>query len=112
MNRPLAVSLSFGLALCCAGPARAQLDLPRPSPLCKVSQVVGLTEISVEYSSPAVKGRKIWGGVVPVGELWRTGANSATKVTFSTEVTVAGKPVPAGTYAIFSSPAKDGWTII
>ena len=108
-------SLALALALPCAAAAPVaaqQIDLPRPSPSAKVSQVVGLTEISVEYSSPAVKGRKIWGNVVPLGALWRTGANAATKVTFSTDVQVAGKPVPAGTYAIFSSPAKDSWTLI
>ena len=96
-----------------SGPASAQqLELPRPSPLAKVSQVVGITEIAVEYSSPAVKGRKVWGGIVPLGELWRTGANSATKVTFSKDVTIADKPVPAGTYALFTIPGKDSWTVI
>lgn len=88
------------------------LELPRPSPSAKVSQTVGLTEISVEYSSPAVKGRKIWGGLLPAGELWRTGANSATKITFSKDVTVADKPVPAGTYAIFTIPTPTSWTVI
>ncbi len=89
-----------------------QLDLPRPSPNAKVSQMVGLTEVSVDYSSPAVKGRKVWGGVVPFGQLWRTGANAATKITFSKDVTVADKPVPAGTYALFSIPTAAGWTLI
>ena len=110
-----ALCLPLPLLLLCAAPLAAQAqsnDLPRPSPLGKVSQVVGLTEVSVEYSSPAVKGRKIWGGIVPLGQLWRTGANGATKITFSTDVQVAGKPVPAGTYALFSSPAKDSWTVI
>jgi hypothetical protein len=88
------------------------LELPRPSPLAKVSQMVGLTEISVEYSSPAVKGRKIWGGLLPAGELWRTGANAATKITFSKDVTIADKPVPAGTYALFTIPTPTSWTVI
>ena len=107
----LAVAFASGVGL--AGPASAQqIELPRPSPTAKVSQVVGLTEIAVEYSSPAVKGRKVWGGLVPLGELWRTGANQATKVTFSKDVTIADKPVPAGTYALFTIPAKDSWTVI
>jgi hypothetical protein len=92
--------------------ARADLDLPRPSPFAKVWQVVGLTEITVDYSSPGVKGRKIWGGLVPYDQMWRAGANSATKVTFSKDVTFAGKPVPAGSYAFFVIPGKSDWTVI
>lgn len=60
--------------------------------------MVGLTEVAVEYSSPAVKGRKIWGELIPLDKLWRAGANAATKVTFSKDVTVGDKPVPAGSY--------------
>src|SRR5262245_50315964 len=92
--------------------ARADLDLPRPSPFAKVWQVVGLTEITVDYSSPGVKGRKIWGGLVPYDQMWRAGANSATKVTFSRDVTFAGKPEPAGTYSFFVIPGKSEWTVI
>jgi len=92
--------------------AMAQLDLPRPSPSAKVSQVIGLTEVSVEYSSPAVKGRKIWGGLVPYDQMWRTGANQATKITFSRDVTFGDKPVPAGSYALFTIPSKAAWTVI
>lgn len=114
MIRSVFALVCSGACVCAlAGPAAAQqVDLPRPSPLAKVSQVVGLTEVAVEYSSPAVKGRKIWGTLVPYGELWRTGANMATKVTFSKDVTVADKAVPAGTYALFSIPGKDSWTVI
>lgn len=112
-NRP-SLQLPFALSLLLsASPVLAQqLDLPRPSPLAKVSQVVGLTDVSLEYSSPAVKGRKVFGTVVPLGQLWRTGANAATKITFSKDVQVADKPVPAGTYSLFSIPAQDSWTII
>jgi len=96
-----------------AAPARADLELPRPSPFAKVSQDVGLTTITVDYSSPGVKGRKIWGNVVPFDKMWRTGANQATKVTFSKDVTFVDQPVPAGTYALFTIPGKNGeWTII
>ena len=90
-----------------------QLELPRPSPGAKVSQTVGLTDITVDYSSPGVKGRKvIWGAVVPYDQLWRAGANQTTKVTFSKDVTVGDKAVPAGTYALFVIPSKTTWTVI
>jgi hypothetical protein len=92
--------------------AMSQLDLPRPSPSAKVSQVIGLTEVSVDYSSPAVKGRPIWSGLVPYDQMWRTGANQATKISFSKDVVFAGKPVPAGTYALFTIPTKDAWTVV
>jgi hypothetical protein len=95
-----------------AGAARADLDLPRPSPFAKVVQTVGLTDITVDYSSPGVKGRAIWGGVVPYDKLWRAGANLPTKVTFSRDVTFGGKPVPAGSYAFFLIPSKGAWTVI
>ena len=74
-----------------AGLAAADLELPRPSPFAKVTQDVGLTTIAVDYSSPGVKGRKIWGGLVPYDKLWRTGANRATKISFSRDVTFAGE---------------------
>jgi hypothetical protein len=101
------------LLVALAGPARAELELPRPSPSAKVTQTVGLTDITVEYSSPAVRGRKIWGGVVPWDKVWRAGANAVTKVTFSREVKIDGKPVPAGSYALFVIPStKAPWTVI
>jgi len=108
--------LTLGLTAL-AGAALAQnapkLDLPRPSPKASVNQTVGLTEISVAYSSPTVKGRKIWGEVVPFGEVWRAGANECTKVSFSTPVSIEGKPVPAGSYCLALLPQKSGaWTFI
>jgi hypothetical protein len=103
----LAAALVFA-----APPAHAQLELPRPSPNAKVSQTIGLTEITVEYSSPAVKGRPIWGALVPYGRMWRTGANQATKISFSRDVSFGNHPVPAGTYALFTIPAKGEWTVI
>ncbi|WP_224364565.1 DUF2911 domain-containing protein [Hyalangium versicolor] len=92
-------------------PVSAQLQLPAPSPAAKVMQQVGLTDISLEYSSPGVKGRKIWGALVPWDAPWRSGANASTKITFSRDVTFGGKPVPAGTYAIVSFPSQKGWSI-
>jgi Protein of unknown function (DUF2911) len=100
-------------ALLLALPAFAQqLDLPKPSLAAKVSQVAGVTEISLEYSSPAVRGRDVFGSVVPFGEVWRSGANSCTKITFSKEVQIGGRSVPAGTYCLFTVPRKDKWTFI
>jgi hypothetical protein len=107
----LALLLPLSLALAPVE-ARAQLELPRPSPAAKVIQQVGLTEITVDYSSPAVKKRKIWGGLVPYDQTWRTGANASTKVTFSKDVVVGGKPVPAGTYNLLSVPGAKSWTVM
>src|SRR5215469_14162509 len=103
---------AVGLLTICSLPASAQLQLPRPSPAAKVTQTVGLTEITVEYSSPSVKGRKIWGAVVPYGQVWRAGANQATKITFSKDVTVGSTSVPAGSYAFFVIPTANEWTLI
>ncbi len=93
-------------------PASAQLELPAASPSAKVMQDVGLTEVTVDYSSPAVKGRKIWGDLVPWDKMWRTGANQTTKITFSRDVTFGGKPVPAGTYALVTFPTQKEWTVV
>jgi hypothetical protein len=100
------------LVLFTAVSARAEFELPAPSPGAKVSQRVGLTDISVDYSSPGVKGRKIWGELVPNDKVWRTGANAATKITFSRDVTIGGKPVPAGTYGVVTIPTASTWTVM
>ena len=107
----IVLSLAMTLLLVPAA-ARADLDLPRPSPTAKLTQQVGLTDVTVEYSSPGVKGRKIWDGLVPFDKMWRTGANTATKITFSKDVTFADKAVPAGTYALFTIPTRGAWTVI
>lgn len=86
--------------------------VPRPSPDATVSQYVGVTKITVDYSSPAVKGRKIWGELVPFGEVWRTGANEATTITFSDPVKVNGNSLEAGTYGIHTIPGESEWEII
>lgn len=85
---------------------------PRPSPDATVSQYVGVTKITVDYSSPAVKSRTIWGELVPFGEIWRTGANEATTITFSDAVSINGNELAAGTYAIHTIPNTDDWQII
>jgi len=110
--KKLASVLSFALALCLSGAAFADLELPRPSPKATVMQQVGLTEVTIAYSSPAVKGRKIWGDLVPFGKVWRTGANEATTITFSTDVTLGGKTLAAGTYGLFTLPGEKEWLVV
>ena len=104
----------IALLLLCAfiGESFAQIELPAPSPTATFSQKVGLTEVSINYSRPSKKGRTIFGDLVPYGKLWRTGANNATKFTFSDDVKIVGKDLPAGTYALFTIPGEDEWTII
>ncbi|HEY9712471.1 MAG TPA: DUF2911 domain-containing protein [Chroococcales cyanobacterium] len=93
--------------------ARAEkLEFPAASPSCTIKQHVGLTDIEVDYSRPSVKGRDIFGGLVPYDKVWRTGANSATKIVFSTPVKLNGTEIPAGTYALMTIPGKDEWTVI
>lgn len=87
-------------------------EMPQPSPSATVMQRVGLTDITINYSRPGVKGRTIFGDLVPYGELWRTGANKATSITFSTDVSIAGQDVKAGTYALFTIPQAEEWVII
>lgn len=101
------LSLNICLALMIlSAPAMAQ-ELPAPSPSAEVKQRVGLTDITVNYSRPGVKGRMIWGELVPMNEIWRTGANKATKISFSNDVKIMGQPVPAGEYSVFTIP-RDG----
>jgi len=105
----LSMALVFILSL---GSFGQQLKTPRPSPDATVTQFVGVTEVKIDYSSPAVKGRKIWGELVPFGEIWRTGANEATTITFSDAVKVNGSELPAGTYGIHTIPGESEWEFI
>ena len=89
----------------------AQVKTPAPSPAQKIVQTVGLTEVTLEYSRPAMRERTIFGGLVPYGKLWRTGANANTKITFSDAVEIGGKKLEAGTYAIFTKPSADQWEV-
>jgi hypothetical protein len=111
-NTFISAAIAGSMFVLGVAPTQAQELKPRPSPAAKVSQQIGTTMVTVEYSSPAVKKRKIWGELVPEGKVWRTGANASTKVTFSKDVTVAGKTVPAGTYALLSIPNSKSWTVI
>jgi hypothetical protein len=109
------LALAGGLMLATtlpAQPAKPTVDFPAASPACTIKQRVGLTDVEVVYSRPGIKNREIFGGLIPYGQVWRTGANAATKITFSTDVKLNGTDIPAGTYALFTIPGPDEWTII
>ena len=110
------IALLFTLAVCCAAPQLAAqgtgLLLPQRSPRASVSQFVGICTVAIEYHRPSVRNRVIWGELVPYGEVWRTGANQATTISFTHSVKVAGNPVPAGKYALFTIPGSEKWTVI
>ncbi len=89
----------------------AQIKTPQASTSQSISQTVGLTDITLEYSRPSMKGRVIFGGLVPYDKVWRTGANANTKITFSDMVTIGGKELKAGTYAIYTKPSAQSWEI-
>lgn len=92
--------------------AQAPLTTPRASQYASVTQRIGLTDITITYHSPGVKGRQIWGKLVPYDEVWRAGANENTTISFSDAVSVEGALIPAGTYGLHMIPAKGDWTII
>ena len=112
MKKSLMSFLLLSAMLITVGVSAQQLKVPAPSPLQTIKQVFALSDISIEYSRPGVKGRTVFGDLVPYGKVWRTGANSATKITFGEDVSVEGKPVKAGTYALYTIPGKDMWTIM
>ena len=91
---------------------KLKITTPQPSPKATVEQRVGLTDVSVEYSRPGVRGRTIFGDLVPFGKTWRTGANSNTKVTFSSDVSIDGQTLNAGSYGLYTVPNENSWEII
>ncbi len=106
------LSLLFSALLLSTTLLFAQLQTPQPSPSSTVSQRVGMTDVTVTYSRPSARDRMVMGELVPYDKVWRTGANQATKVSISDELSVAGKQVPAGDYALFTIPGKESWTVI
>ncbi len=92
--------------------AQTALKLPDASPEAMVRQSVGITDITITYHRPLVNGRKVWGGLVPLGQVWRAGANENTTIEFSTPVRVEGKPLPAGRYGLHMIPSAETWTVI
>ncbi|MBA4743777.1 MAG: DUF2911 domain-containing protein [Muricauda sp.] len=101
--------LLFAVSMCFS--LEAQIQTPAPSPASTLEQKVGLTDVTVKYSRPAMKGRKIFGDLVPFDAIWRTGANENTTITFSDDVTVQDKPLKAGTYAIYTRPNEAVWDV-
>lgn len=104
----LIAALCFGVML----NITAQVKFPAPSPGQTIKQDFGLGTIEVVYSRPAAKGRKVFGDLVPYGKLWRTGANSATKISFSEPVEIKGKKLDSGTYVLYTIPGEESWEII
>src|ERR1700757_2468547 len=100
----LATSASFAQS--------TQLNLPRDSQRASVTQRIGITDITVNYHRPLVKGRTIWGKVVPYGQVWRAGANENTTISFTDAVSIEGKPLDKGTYGLHMIPNQDQWTVI
>lgn len=99
----VAAVLSFSL--------QGQISTPQPSPFAELHQVVGLTDVTLEYSRPSMRGRTIFGDLVPFDKIWRTGANARTKITFSDDVTIGETALKAGTYAIFTKPGASSWDV-
>jgi Protein of unknown function (DUF2911) len=95
-----------------AAPQPPPMRLPQASQNASVKQTIGLNDVTITYSRPGVKGRKIWGGLVPYSSVWRTGANAATTIQFSEDVLVEGQPLPAGTYSLHTIPGEKEWTLI
>lgn len=102
--------LAFALSLLFS--ANAQIETPQPSPFSKVEQKVGLTDVTLEYSRPGMRGRTIFGDLVPYGKMWRTGANKNTMITFSDDVVVDTQTLKAGSYAIFVTPNQGSWDVM
>ncbi len=107
-TRVLTLALLAGTVL----NANAQITTPAASPAATVAQTVGLTKMTIDYSRPSLKGRKMFGDQVPYGKVWRTGADQSTKLTLTDAVTLGGKTVPAGSYGLFTIPDKTEWTVI
>lgn len=105
-------AIIFTLLLLTVNLSFSQINTPRVSPASEVKQMVGLTEIEIEYSRPSMRGREVFGNLVPFGKVWRTGADSSTKISFDTDVIISGKTIPSGTYSIFSVPNEESWEII
>lgn len=100
----------FSVVLMTAG-LQAQIKTPQPSPSQKIEQKVGLTDVTLEYSRPSMRGRTLYGNLVPYGKIWRTGANQNTKITISDDVEIGKTTLKAGTYAIFTKPASSTWDV-
>lgn len=106
------ISLALASTLFCMAAFSQNSNTPPASPAATVKQDFALTSVEVSYSRPSVKGRKVFGELVPYGKVWRTGANAATTITFGSDVTIGGKKVPAGKYGLLTIPDQNEWTVI
>ena len=112
MKKQLQLLLSAAIMLLVVSTSVAQLQAPPASPNAKLVYNVGLSEVHIDYNRPSMKGRVIFGDLVPFGEGWRTGANASTKITFSDDVNILGNELAAGTYSLFSVPGENEWQIM
>lgn len=112
LSRYAAAIVAAGLLSTTIPALAQQVQLPRTSQKASVSQTIGITEVTLTYSRPGVKGREIWGGLVPYGKVWRTGANENTSIAFSDAVKVDGHELAAGTYGLHTIPGEQEWTVI
>lgn len=106
------LALIFSIGVFAQAQQQPALKVPALSPLAEVTQELALTQVKLSYARPSAKGRKVFGELVPFGEIWRTGANASTKLTFTEDVKIAGNPLKAGTYALYSIPGEKEWTMI
>ena len=114
-NKIFSIIAAMSLALLMALPVAAQErsnDSAKASPNASVSQTIGTTQVTLTYGRPSVNERTIFGGLVPYDEVWRTGANESTAITFSDDVLIEGEEVSAGTYSLYTLPSEDSWNII
>ena len=102
----------FTFALTLMFSANAQIETPQPSPFSKIEQKVGLTDVTLEYSRPSMRGREVFGNLVPFGKMWRSGANKNTIITFSNPVKIDGQDLKAGSYSIFITPSATSWDVV
>ena len=112
LARVLLLSTSLLTLVALSSAQSTILDIPRQSQRAAITQRVGITDISLNYHRPLVNGRKIWGSIVPYGQVWRAGANENTTIQFTDPVTIEGKPLPKGTYGLHMIPAESEWTVI
>ena len=108
----IAVSAFLVMSLAARSYAQDVLKAPQLSPAASVSQTIGLTDVTITYHRPAVAGRKLWGELIPYGEVWRTGANENVTIRFSTPVKIGGKTLAAGMYGLFMIPEPTSWTVV
>lgn len=108
----LAIAVTLAPALAHAHAQAPAIPFPKASPKAMLKEQIGMASLEIEYSRPSVKGRKVFGDLVPYGEVWRAGANEATKLTFGAELTFGGELVAPGTYALFAIPGEKEWTVI